>query len=199
MANTGRLRTFYLSYLSSPAKDRLIYREISRRRVRKILELGIGVGQRAMRVIEAAARFSPRQEIRFTAVDLFEARTAADSPGVTLKMAHRLLSATGARIQLVPGDPHTGLSQIANALGQVDLVLISPRLNSAHLARAWFYVPRLLHGRSQVLIEQRLPHGGTSVRLLDRGEIQTLAGTAARRRAACPGRSSNASANHRRA
>ncbi len=184
MANTGRLRTFYLSYLSNPAKDRLIYREISRRRVRKILELGIGVGQRAMRVIEAAARFSPRREIRFTAVDLFEARTAADGPGVTLKMAHRLLSGTGARIQLVPGDPHAGLSQIANALGQVDLVLISPRLNSSHLARTWFYVPRLMHAQTRVFLEEIARGGTASLRPVERDEIESLAAAALRQRAA---------------
>jgi len=135
-------------------------------------------------MIEVASRFSPLPQIRFTGMDLFEARSAVDGPGVTLKMAHRLLSATGARIQLVPGDPCTGLARVANTLGQVDLVVISPRLDPRRLARAWFYVPRLLHERSQVLLERLLPGGRTSLRLVSRSEIESLAAAAAGRRAA---------------
>ena len=98
MPPTSRLRVFYLSYFSNPAGDRLIYRTIRRQKVRTILELGIGFGQRAVRMIEIAGCYHPIREVRFTGVDLFEARSSADGPGVTLKMAHRLLNATGARI-----------------------------------------------------------------------------------------------------
>ena len=184
MPGTGHLRLLYFCYLSKPAGDRLIYREIRRHRVRRILELGIGSGQRAARMIEIAGQFSPLREIRFTGVDLFEARSAVDGPGVTLKMAHRLLRATGARVQLIPGDPSTALARAANNLGQLDLVVISPRLDPRRLAHAWFYVPRLLHERSQVFLERILPGGGTSLRLLARSEIETLAAAAVSRRAA---------------
>ena len=179
LPNTSRLQVFYLSYLSQPAHSRPIYRAICRQRVRSILELGIGIGQRAMRMIEVAGCFRPTSEIRFTGLDLFEARAAVDGPGVTLKMAHRLLKATGARIQLVPGDPVRGLSQVANALGKVDVIVVSSRLDPRQLARAWFYVPRLLHGQSQVFIETLVPGGGVSVRSVTRSKIDTLAAAAA--------------------
>jgi len=107
-----------------------------------------------------------------------------DGPGVTLKMAHRLLHATGARVQLIPGDPFAGLSRTANSLGKVDLLVVSGRLDPQQLAKAWFYVPRLLHEQSVVLMEKQLPGGHTSVRSAADDEIETLAAAAAGRRAA---------------
>lgn len=180
----SHLRTFYLSYLSTPVSDRLIYRTVRRQEVRKILELGIGVGQRAVRMIEVASRSHPLREIQYTGMDPFEARSAADGPGVTLKMAHRLLGATGARIQLIPGDPFVELARVANFLGQVDLVVISASLNPQHLPRAWLYVPRLLDERSRVFLEGLLPGGRTWLRTLERSAIEALADAASCRRAA---------------
>ena len=184
MPNTSRIRTLYLSYLSKPSGDRLIYRTIARQRVQSILEIGVGVGQRASRMIEMAGRFHPTGEIRYVGIDPFESRTAMDGPGVTLKMAHRLLHATGAQVQLIPGEPFAALSQTANSLGQIDLMVVSSRVDPRQLAQAWFYVPRLLHERSAVLLEKLLPGGDTSVRLATGDEIETLSAAATSRRAA---------------
>jgi len=184
LSSTARLRIYYLSYLSNSAGDRPAYRAILDHRVRKILELGIGIGLRATRMIEVARHCNPGREIQFTAIDPFEARSAADGPGLSLKKAHRLLGATGARVRLVPGDPLTGLARMANALGQVDLVVISSRHDPRCLSRAWFYVPRLLHERSQVFLESAPSFGKRSLRLISRSEIENLAAVGTRRRAA---------------
>ncbi|HUT12017.1 MAG TPA: hypothetical protein VMY42_16065 [Thermoguttaceae bacterium] len=140
--------------------------------------MGIGIGQRAARMIEAAARFFPHCEIRYIGIDPFEARSAVDGPGVTLKMAHRLLSRTGARIRLIPGDPSTALDGSANTLGQVDLIVISSRLDPAHLAKGWLYVPRLLHEESRVFLERTRPGGRTFLEAIAPSEIQALASLA---------------------
>lgn len=184
MALTGRLRAFYLSYLSTPVSDRPIYRAICRHRVRKILELGIGNGQRAARMIELAGLFRPLPQIEFSGLDLFESRSAADGPGMSLKTAHRLLARTGARILLIPGDPYTGLAACASRLGPMDLVVISARLDPQSLARAWFYLPQLLHDRTQVFQERRLPSGGTCSHPVAVDEIRALAMASVLRRAA---------------
>ncbi len=183
MPSTSRFQALYLSYLSQPASDRPIYRAIVQQEARTFLELGVGVGQRAVRMIELAGRLHAAREIQYAGIDPFEARTSVDGPGVTLKMAHRLLSATGARIQLVPGQPHTSLARVANALGQVDLVIISARVDPRELAGAWFYMPRLLHPESKVFQEKMLPGGRVSLNSIDPVEIESLA-TAASRRAA---------------
>jgi hypothetical protein len=177
------LKLFYFSYLSQPQADRIIYRAICRHRSRKIVELGIRAGQRAVRMVQVAGLLSPIREVHFTGMDWFESGSGASRPGMTLKAAYRLLYGTGARVQLVPGDPIDSLAQTANALRQVDLLIFSALLDASGLGRVWFYVPRLLHQRSLVFVECPLPDGSTALQLLARSEIDTLA-AAARRRAA---------------
>ena len=181
---TRRLRYLYLAYLSTPSQYRRLYRDIHRRRVLKILELGFESGQRAVRMIEAATLHAPAGQIRYTGVDPFEARSAADGPGVTLKLAHRLLKATGARTRLLPGDPFSALSRAANDLSGTDLVVVSSRVDAPSLARAWFYVPRMLHDGSRVFVERNVGGGSTVLERLGRDEIERLAAEAAVRRAA---------------
>ena len=165
--------------------DRPIYRAIRRGQFRKIVELGIGIGQRAVRMIEVAGSDGSPGEVRYTGIDLFEARSAIDGPGVTLKMAHRLLKATGARVQLLPGDPFTALSRAANGLTGTDLLIISARQDPRPLARAWFYIPRMLHAQSLVLIEEVPVAGGPLVvRRVGADEIARLASRVSHRRAA---------------
>ena len=184
MAATSYLRALYLAYLSNPAVDRPIYRAMRRGKVRGILELGIADGGRARRMIEVAGRYCPLKEIQYTGVDLFEGRSSADGPGMTLKLAHRLLRATAARVRLIPGDPHSALARWANALGPVDLLVVSPRLEPESLAKAWFYVPRLLHAESLVFQEDLLPGGQRALRVVAPAEVHALAAAAATRRAA---------------
>jgi hypothetical protein len=182
--NNG-MRFAYLSYFSQPPSDRPIYRAIRSHRVCRIVEFGIGLGQRAVRMIEAAGLFTPRQGILYTGIDLFEARSSYEGPGLTLKMAHRKLKSTGARIQLLPGDPFTVLSRSANGLSGTDLIIISDRQNRDSLARGWFFLPRMLHGSSNVFIEEPFSQGGKRVlRQLSSREIDERAAAAIMQRAA---------------
>jgi len=123
-------------------------------------------------MIEAAECFHPEHEIFYCGLDPFEGRSSADGPGVTLKMAHRLLKTTGARVQLIPGPPCHTLARMANNLGQIDVMVLSSRLDPKELADAWFYVPRLLHEDSDVFLECVLPGPKTVVRRLSRTEIE---------------------------
>ena len=180
-----KIRVLYLSYFSKPSVDRLVYRVVHRRQFRRIVELGVGFGWRAVRMIEVAALQNPIDRVSYTGVDLFEARTAVDGPGATLKMAHRLLTRTGARIRLVPGDPFTALSRAANALAGTDLVVISARQDPSALARAWFYLPRMLHPGSHVLIEEPSDsRAGPVMRSIPADEINRRAAAASLQRAA---------------
>ena len=96
-----------------------------------------------------------------------------------------LLTATGARIRLLPGDPFTALSRAANSLGGTDLLVVSSRVDPDALARAWFYVPRMLGEESLVLIEEaREPGSPLAVRPISGEEIAQRAAGARRRRAA---------------
>lgn len=184
MAVTTILKSAYFSYFSKPASDRLIYRTINRHKVRSILECGLGDAGRAVRMIEIARWVSPGETVHYVGVDLFEGRSSADGPGVSLKRAHQILSTTGARFRLVPGPAATILAQMANTLGRFDLVVVSARQNTPSLATAWYYLPRILHPTSEVLLEESLAGGEHKFRSITLSEIADLATAVAERRAA---------------
>lgn len=167
----GFLRSLYLRYFSQPKSDRALYKLLKKQPVRKFLELGIGVGERTLRVLEHCPG---SDETSYTGIDMFEARQNGDGPGLTLKEAHKLLSATGAKVRLVPGDPMSALSRSANAIGKQDLIVISADQDRESLAKAWFYVPRLLSETTQVFLEER-HEGVTTLRTVLHDEIATLA------------------------
>jgi len=142
----------------------------------------MGTGSRAVRLVEMAQRYHEADQIRYIGLDLFEARSACDGPGITLKLAYRMLRATGAKIQLLPGEPLTTLARTANNIGTIDLAIFSARLDPRLLAETWFYVPRLLHPGSLVFVETELAGNQFAMRPLALSELATLAEV--RRRAA---------------
>jgi len=135
-------------------------------------------------MIRLAALYRPLEEIHYTGLDRFEDRTSQDGPGMTLKLAHRLLRRTGARIRLWPGEPLETVGRRANELGQFDLVVFSWRLDYRRGQWAWFFVPRLLHQQSLLFRERPLPGGRLVVEPMDHSELAELARAYHRRRAA---------------
>ena len=192
-------RLFYLAYFSQPARDRTLYRAVRQGAVNHILELGMGNGVRAGRLIEMARRTGLADTIHYTGIDLFEL-SPAGKERLSLKAAHCQLKATRARVRLVPGDAFTALANAANDIGQCDLIVISANqhfcqrggdpqraagLDGDSLTRAWFYVPRLLHPATQVFVEQAGEgKGPPRFELLAHDEIRRRAQSATRRRAA---------------
>lgn len=81
MRPTSRWKIFYLSYLSKPSSDRQIYRAIVQKKPHRILEVGIAEGKRALRIIDAAARYTSHSEIQYVGMDPFEARCEKEVPG----------------------------------------------------------------------------------------------------------------------
>lgn len=180
------LKYGYLAYFSKPKADREIYRLIRRVHPKAVVELGIGQGARTKRLLEQILEHQPADAVRYTGIDLFEARPA-DQPGLPLKQAHATFKLFGVKTQFIPGDPYSALARAANGLLGTDLILISADQDAASLARAWLYVPRMLHDQSLVLVEK--PTGKdneTAFQSLSRAEVETLAQTAQRnnRRAA---------------
>ncbi|HEX5442413.1 MAG TPA: hypothetical protein VFW87_01230 [Pirellulales bacterium] len=178
------LRSAHLVYVASPAGERLIYREIPRRQTRKILELGVGGGQRARRMIETARREAVGP-VSYAGVDLFELRPSTDDH-LTLKQAHALLKPSGARVRLIPGDPFSALARMANEIGPCDLIVVAADQPEESLQRAWFWVPRLLHAGTAVFAERPdAPDAPAQFALIGHEEIQQRAAQCiARRRAA---------------
>ena len=144
----------YLLHFSKPAENRPVYRTLLNQKPTRIVELGLGDGQRTIQMLQKASRLSPEATIKYTGIDLFEARSPEQGPGMSLKDAHRTLKMPNVKIQLVPGDPFSALARMANTLPDTDLLIISKCQDSASLERAWFYVPRMLHSQSVILHEK---------------------------------------------
>jgi hypothetical protein len=180
----SRLQLINLCYFSKPSANRPVYRAIRRQAPRKIVELGVGDGRRAMRMIEIAQRVLPPTDIHYVGLDLFEGRTDTTGPNSSLKEIHQLLRATGVRVQLVPGNPVEGLIRLANSLGKVDLLLMPSDLDSPAAARVWFFVPRMLHENTLVFVDSISADGKHLLRQKTRQEIDNLAAKGFVRRAA---------------
>lgn len=175
--NPGWIRFTYWKLFSKPASDRLIYRWIDRGDVKTITEIGVRGGLRAERMIAFAKRRHAPDQIRYAGMDLFEARPA-ESPGMSLKEAHRLLSRTGVPIRLVPGELVAGLLRTANSLAKTDLIVVDSEVDMTRFQPAWFYFPRMLHEKSTVLVGTQ-ENGAGSYRPLTSTQVSELAKGAA--------------------
>lgn len=180
----SQLRLIHFCYFSNPPANRPIYRAIRRLRATKIVELGIGDGRRTLRMIAAAKLASPGRNIQYVGFDRFEDQPEPAGPRLTLKAAHRLLGGLGVRARLVPGEPRESLIGVANSLGMVDLLVLPAEMVSPSTVRTWFFIPRMLHPGSVVLVERAQADGRKSFEPMPRTEIDALAAAGAVRRAA---------------
>lgn len=151
MQSLEHLKVLYLVHLSQPRADRTVYQAIRAGNPQTILELGMGSGLRAQRMIALATSQADGKRISYTGADPFEASKQSQ---LSLKAAYQQLLPTGAKLRLIPGEPMATLPQVANGLGQFDLVVISADTLSAQTPRGWYYLQRLLHPESVVLVEE---------------------------------------------
>ncbi len=185
MSLKDRVWAFHLAHMSKPVEDRPIYQALLSGRVRRILELGLGFGDRSARLIETASRFCDAREVHYTGVDLFEGRATSQGVGLTLKLAYQKLARTGAHVRLMPGTTYSGGAQIANSLKGLDLVVISGDQLPESLDRTWFYFPRMIHSQTLVFLQKPCQPGeAASYNRIGADEIAIWAGRTQRMRAA---------------
>lgn len=163
MAAAGFFQSVIFRYFARPAHQRTLFRAIRKHKIGQIVELGVGTGVRAHRLIALAQRYG-QGEVRYAGIDLFEARDPSQ-PGMTLKQAHSQFKATGAKVQVAPGDPYSALARVANSLTGTRLLVIAADQDAAALERAWFYVPRMLTSDALVFVELRTAKGAVYQRL----------------------------------
>ena len=162
MSVTRLLRSAYLLYFSQPSGDRVLWKAIQRSGVRSIVELGIGFSGRTKRLLEVAGWKASPEPLRYTGIDLFEARPAGQ-PGMSLKEAYAEFRRPDVKIQLVPGDPNMALRRVANSLTGTELLLVSVSQDRDSLAAAWNWVPRMLTDASLVFVEEAGAKAWTTV------------------------------------
>jgi hypothetical protein len=146
-------RSAYLLYFSQPAAERLLYRATRGKPIRSIVELGIDLKRRTTRLLEVAAWRGQNLPLRYTGIDLFEARPS-EQPKLSLKQAFAALKRPQVNVQLVPGDPAAALRRVANSLTGTDLVIIGADQDRLSLSASWIWLPRMLTPTSLIFIEE---------------------------------------------
>lgn len=181
MPRYGLVRRIWLTWFSSPAAERPIYRHVLRTAPKRILELGLGTLVRTERLLAVAASLQQAGQLQYVGLDRFEARLPTDPPGVTLKQAHQRLHAR-AKVQLVPGNIDTSLSRLCNHLGGFDTVIVSAGIDPRHMERCWFFLQRMTGPRTTVFVQAGPEAGGTWT-VLGKDRIDELASKTVLRRA----------------
>ncbi len=170
MSQASITRYLYLSRFSKPVHHRALYRAIRAQRFVRIVEIGVNDGQRAKSIISVALLVRGQEDIRYTGIDLFEAREPRDS-GMTLKDAHRTLHDVSTQVRLVPGDSAAALARCANELRGTDLVVIANNYRDS-IRSAWHFLPRMLHKDSQVWLESPDDRGRLRYEILSPADVR---------------------------
>lgn len=182
MAAGRVLRYFLKSWFSKPIHHREIFRWIRERApVVKFAEIGLGKIQRAQEIIEFSKLYAEEQRIEFLGIDMFEGRPNSD--GIPLKSAHKALTATGAKVQLVPGDAAMALPRVANTFRDVQLLIISADQDAESIRRAITWIPRMLNDQSLVLWEVQDAKGELSFGRYTKSQIEAMTVNTVRRAA----------------
>lgn len=158
MRKLSKFQFWALTWFSKPACDRQLYKLAAKLKPKSIVHFGLGNLRQAETLITVCQNVSGLEEIRFTGVDLFEARPRK-VPGLTLKEAHRTLAATGAKSRVFPGEATTSLPRLANQLSGTDLLVISLEGSRQTLDPCWFFIPRMLQANSLVLVQEQAATG----------------------------------------
>jgi len=143
-------RYFVLARFSKPTNDRIAYQAIKKGGFTSIVEVGLTDGTRCENMIRVAQKFSPDAKIRYTGIDLFDARETQQP--LKLLDTHKRLNSLGAKVKLVPGEFNDGVQRIANSHTRTDLVVIECADESEKLEAVWRFVPRMLHANSLVVV-----------------------------------------------
>lgn len=154
MSKLSGLRYLHLCWLAKPVEDRLIYKTIKKQNVKSIVEFGLGDGQRCEKIIQVCQKFSEEQTVSYTGIDLFDSRPDGMAP-ISLLDMHKRLKKTGAKINLVPGDAESATARVANTLAGTDLILLTCEQELDQLDRFWFFLPRMVHNQSTLLVHKQ--------------------------------------------
>ena len=95
----------------------------------------MGNGVRTKRLLEQVLEHQAATDVRYTGIDLFEARPAGQ-PGMSLKQAHATFKPYGIKSQFIPGDPFSAIARAANGLLQTDVIIVRAALCRAGEIRA---------------------------------------------------------------
>lgn len=147
------------SRLRRPWRYWQIYWLIIKLKPRKIMEIGVWTGDRALTMINLAKRYSEAQSIEFYGFDLFGQMTPerfseekSKWPS-TQKVAYEKLQATGVKIHLFQGDTTVVLPEHIERLPKMDLIFIDGGHSLETIASDWRWSSLLMHDTTVVVFD----------------------------------------------
>jgi hypothetical protein len=166
----GLVRYYWLIYFSQPAADRKIYETLATKPIRSILEIGLGDRLRQQRLFDLCTdRLTGEDRLRYYAVDMFDTRPQG-VPKLTLKQAHASIKHERVQVQLIPGDPLSAITRVANSVKDLDCIIIAGDQNQTLVDEAWRYLPRMISDR--ITLFREVPAAkGTEFKVLGHREI----------------------------
>jgi len=133
---------------------RPLFRTLSEKQCRNIMEIGVFDGASAVAMIKEAAKKVPEEEIRFYGFDLFEEMTPqlrdeewsfqTNKVPTIEEVRQRLESATRARITLFKGNSRKTLPQYIDSLPKMDLIYIDGGHTIETTRSDWQYSSKLM-------------------------------------------------------
>ncbi len=172
MKKLSKLRLWSLCLFSKPAEDRVLYKRAIKDKPQSIVEIGMASLARTQTLIQIAQQ-STANEVRYQGIDLFEGREKPIA-GLTLRDAHRLLSTTGAKVRVLPGECQTTITRQANQIGAVDFLVVTNPTTSSEFENCWFFLPRMLTENGKLYL-RHLGSGELRYQILTRVEVEQLA------------------------
>ena len=175
MLPLGRwVRRLWTYYFSTPVADRPLHQPLAGKAIRSLVEIGVPDVRRTLRLWDLLAERPENLPLKYTGIDLFDARLSTQPP-LPLKQAFAELRRDGIQVKLVPGDPQSALHRVANSLMGTDLLIVSANLDAASLAKAWTWMPRMLHAGTIIFQESAAADGQSTWQRLSIVEIQQRA------------------------
>jgi hypothetical protein len=160
MAQLSWLKRLYWKHLSKPVSERALFLHVLENPLTSVLEVGMGTGERIIRLLALNPSVSEAKPIRYTAIDPFESNPDASKSGLpvlSLKTAHRLLSERGVKAHLVPGEPANAVARVAHSVLPSDLVIIDGywEQGDIHSQAIAQWLPRLCHVDSAIFVAKK--------------------------------------------
>lgn len=154
-----RAQYLYYAQLLRPRRYRNLFRLIRERRCRRFVEIGVWNGRTARRMIATAGLAYPPSEIQYFGFDLWEELTDSLFTSELSKRppakreVERVLSDTGARIELVQGNTRLTLPTSVERIGCADLVFIDGGHSEETIRSDWMNAKQLLRANSVAIFD----------------------------------------------
>ncbi len=133
-----------------PARYAHVFECVERARPRRLLEIGVFRGQRALQMIETARIWQAARDIDYVGFDLFEEyspdkyQSELSDPPLSLQAIQDKLAATGAQVELVKGDSTVTVPAFARSGRRVDFCYIDGGHSFATIEADWNNVKDLV-------------------------------------------------------